>query len=792
MEAVASASSSRASEVPEATARSGFAAVLALSISAALAASLLAVDLAYLLLPLTDLPAPFPDHHQNAETLAFVFTFAAIVPIAAALIPRLADRIALRAGADVVAALAASLCVALLGLLVAVKVSERLPWGGGLGALLAAVLIWWLLAGAATALALGPRGREFVPPISVLNLLWASLAPLALLIALAAAFLDSISPLPLVCGLLFTAGLLVAYGRLELPRLPPRLGVGWDVAIVVVLLVAIPNLVIFYPEDPARAFETSIIHFHQNFFLGPANQVNGGGAMLVDTLSQYGVGSIVFIAGWFRLVGTSNGTLGILDGLLSGVVFAAGYFVLRAAGVSRLLAGGAMAVAVIALVYGLVYPVGGLLQHGAIRFGMPMAILAMTMAELRWPRVAAPARIATLLFVGLSSIWALEAFGYCVLTFGVVIVTRAALLAPGSRRAWFLRRGAEGAAACIAVHLVFALTTLVWAGSLPDWGQYINTLREFLSGEVGDLTYDFAPWSPGILVAGLLVASTVATALLIRRHRDLAVRERELTVAVAGSTAYGVALLSYLVNRSADHIVPYVSLPVLMAVTLWLSLMIRSPQFVPRPARQLALGTVAAVATVLVAVAWSGAGEHLRESAIAYVAPGGRPLDAAIDRLADPPPLSPGAAEAERLLDSYWPDQDEAAVLVEPDLGIEALARTGRINRIPLSDPWEDSFVADARLGEIDPALEDLSAGDMLLIDGNAAVAFVGYRRDPALDPLDSTLLQTIVPSGLAILQDYVLERLAARFRLRTVERGTDDLEVVELVDDPAAEPSFG
>ena len=33
----------------------------------------------------------------------------------------------------------------------------------------------------------------------------------------------------------------------------------------------------------------------------------------------------------------------------------------------------------------------------------------------------------------------------------------------------------------------------------------------------------------------------------------------------------GIGLFSYLVNRSADHIVPYVSLPAVMLAVLWLS-----------------------------------------------------------------------------------------------------------------------------------------------------------------------------------------------------------------------------
>ncbi len=652
--------------------------------------------------------------------------------------------------------------------------------------MLAALLLWWAFAVALVWFALrGPIGAlgRLAPRA---GLIWLAVAALALVAAVGFAMLDSLSALPIVLGVLATGAVIAAYGRVELPRLPRRIGPGYDVLILVLILLAVPNLVIFYPEDPDGAFLTQIIRFHQNFFMGPASHVAGGEPMLVDTLSQYGVGSIVFLAGWFELVGTSNGTTGILDGILHAFVFAGAYFVLRAAGVSRTLATTAMVVALIVLVYGLLYPIGGLLQHGGIRFGMPMGVLVASVAEVRWPRFAVPARAMTLLFVGLSAIWALEAFGYTVLTFLVLIGARAALLDVGTRRAWLVRRALEGLAACVVVHVIFALATLASAGELPHWGQYLNTLREFLTGGIGDLTYDFSPWSPGLAAGALLVASAVGTILLVTRNRELARAERVTTVALAGSTAYGIALFSYLVNRSADHIIPYVCLPVLMAAVLWLGLLLRHPELTDGLTRRVAIGLAGGVSTLLIAIAWSGAGERFEESALAHLPPGGKGFRAAIDRLQDPPDLSPGATAAEDLLDEYWPGEKEATVLLEPDLGIEALARTDRINRIPLSDPWEDSFVADARIDEITPALDGLEAGDLMLIDANAAAAFRAYRKNPTADPFDlSTSEQTIVPSGLAILQSYSLKQIATRFRLRPVELVEPGLAVVELVDSP-------
>ena len=129
-----------------------------------------------------------------------------------------------------------------------------------------------------------------------------------------------------------------------------------------------------------------MIQFHHNFLLGPANEVLAGGAVLVDTASQYGVAPLYLIGGWFQLAPIGYGTLGLLDGAVTALAFAAAYAVLRICGCDRPLAAGAIAIGVVALAYNLSYPVGGLPEQGQLRFGLPMALIAFTVAGLRWPR----------------------------------------------------------------------------------------------------------------------------------------------------------------------------------------------------------------------------------------------------------------------------------------------------------------------------------------------------------------------------------------------------------------------
>ena len=541
--------------------------LLALGVLAVLAPILIAV------LPGVDLPAPIADQHQNAETLLFVLAFAVLLPLSAIASGRIADRIAAGPNREGIAAAVGALAVGLVLVLLLTKAADRAGLDAGTVLAVAAAL-WCALAAAVLARAASERRWA---PLGALagraTLVWAAAAILALVLALAFSRLGSISIPVLVVGAVISAAVLLRGDRVRVPAAAGRWGVAVDLIVLVLLALAVPNVVGFVIGDPETAFQTTIIQFHQDFFLGPANQVLGGGAMLVDTLSQYGVASIYFLTGLFTFIPIGNGTLGVIEGVLSALMFMAAYGVMRLAGVSRLLAASAMVVAVVVLVYGLVYPLGGLLQHGAIRFGLPAGIVLGAVIESRRDAHLVPARLLQLATLGLASVWALEGFAYSVLTAAAIVAVRVALLPAGGRRRFAAVWIAQAAAACVIAHLILAGATLAATGDLPRWGWYLNTLREFLVGQIGDLTYDFTPWSPGLAVGALYLASGIAVAVIVGRRRDIAERERTMLVAIAGTTAFGVALFSYLVNRSGDHIVPYICLPAVTLAALWLSLL---------------------------------------------------------------------------------------------------------------------------------------------------------------------------------------------------------------------------
>lgn len=716
----------------------------------------------------TPLPPPLSPQNQDAETLAYLLAYFVVLPAALLGGGALATAIARRRGAASLSVLTGGLAASLFALVPAVKLAGALGAGDGVGALLAVTSAWWAVA--AVLLYRATRLRPW--PLLAWLAPWATrawaLAAAAAFVAVAALTnLSAIRPLGLAVGVLAAAAVVAIADRVP-ARLPRPWLVALELAIVALLVLAVPDLVVFRPEQApgnvAVSLETSIIRFHQNFLLGPADEVLGGGAMLVDTASQYGVGSIYLLAAWFKLAPIGYGTLALLDGLLTAAWFAAGYAVLRMAGVSRTLASCALGLGVVALIFNLTYPVGGLPQYGPLRFGMPMALILALLAAQRWPRLARPARAAALAVTGLSAVFSLEALAYTTAVYAAVIGVQAWLRPGPGRLRWLARQAAAVVLAWVAAHVAFALATLAATGRLPDWWQYLVYLHAFLFGPIGSLTYDVPHWTPGLAVGAGYLASAMALAELARRRHPLVALDAPVATALTGLTAYGIVLLSYWDNRSQEHILVHVALPALLLGTLWLSLLWRA-RTAPRAARLGGLAFGAAVAALVLAAAWPSIGARFPRSALAHAAPGGESLHGALQRLWHPPALDPAALVGQRVLAQYMPGERRSLVMTAPDLSIEILLRSDRESRLLLGDPQETSFVAQERLPDLRRQLARLRPGERMLMDRYAQAALRAFVRDPSVDPLRAQGL------GIAPIQAWTLNEIRRRFALRPVAR---------------------
>ena len=743
--------------------------------------ALLALAAMRLIPPVELALAPGGEQHQDAETLTYIATFVLLLPASLLLGSRLAGRLCERLGPRGTTLAVATLAALLAAGLLAARGGSALSLFGGFAAAGLAAAVWLALVAATAWLAGRDSGtaaiRRWADSDRATAGIWCLTGLLILGLGAAVTDLGSVDPLGLTVGVALAAAVWFALGRAQGVALSRRWLTAIDLAVIGLLLLAVSDLVIFRPEagavDPGAAFEATIIAFHQNFILGPATEVHAGGAVLVDTASQYGVGPIYLLAGWSELTSLGYGTFGLLDCLLTGLFFGASYALLRLAGVGPFAAAVTMAFAVVTTAYHLLYSVGALPQHGPLRYGMPMIVVLAAVAGARFPRSRLPL-IASLAAVGLSSLWAIEAFLFTLGTFAAMQVFDA-VLEPDDWPRRLLRRGLLAAGACIAAHILFTLATLAAAGSLPDWGQYLVFLEAFLGG-LGDLTYDFTAWSPALAVGAVYIVSAAACVLVVARDRDIARRERPAITAIAATTVYGILLLSYFVDRSADHVLLYVTLPALLVVPMWLSVMRRLSGGEAFPQR-VAAGVVAGVAALMIGAAWDTAGTRFERSALAHAIPGGNGFRAAVDRLLDPPPLDPRAPAGQQLLAESQPGDGRVLIVVVGDLQTEILARSERGSILPFSHPPEDSFVAEEHIPELREAVAELPAGSVMLIDEFGLRAFRAYESDPGRDPF----FDQVVLGYLAPLQEFVLKEMALRFDLRVIRRGPDGFSVVRL-----------
>jgi hypothetical protein len=764
-------------------ARAGLPATLVLTVTLAVGALAVLISAALLVVhpDMSILTNRFGDQqNQSAKTALYLLAFAVVLPAALVAGPRLADRVAAGPNAPGLDALAGLLATGLVAFIAAVKTSTRLPWGSGLGVLLVAAGLWWMVAIAV--LARATRPAPWPPLLRAARrtvVLW-GVATGGVLVALLCVSPLHGNLLRLAIAALAVAGLVVAAQRMRVPGVPRRYGLALDVAAVVLILLAVPDVVIFtISGDPVDPFTPpGILQFHHDFLLGPTNQLLGGGALLVgDPVSQYGVGFIYFLAGWFHLVPIGYGTYGLLDGIVTALFYTAAYVVLRTAGVSRLLAAGALTVGVVALVYTLTYPVGGLPEQGPLRFGLPMGVLLAFVAAGRHPRRAGAWRALGLSVLGVSAIWAFESFAYTTMTYAALVLVAAWLRPHDGRRLWLAQHAALAVAACLAAHGALAVATLLGTGHMPDWGQYLAYVHAFvLGGKAGEVTYGFQPWSPGLALGIAYLASAAAVWLLARRHADAARRHPETLLTLTGATVYGIALFSYTDNRSSTYLLPYVAVPALIAVTAWLSLALRADSEVPRAVRLGALGLVASVAGLLLAVAWPVAGDRFADSALAKVRPGGH-LGDALHRLWHLPPIDPRAPAGQRLLGRYMPGERRSLVLLPlaPDLSTEVLMRSGRANALPLGDPKADGFVPTVWMPIIRPGIARLRPGRRVLLDRTGAALFATLARQPGRDVFAEPLL-----SGNP-LDEWILQQIGRRFSLRLVAHDRSGLVVAQL-----------
>ena len=710
---------------------------------------------------------------ERTESALYVAAFTIVLP--ASLLGGNALSRALRRRGAPLTALTTLWAAALLALLILARLAYAAAGASSVGSLpfMAGLLAWWAC-GAAAIGAIG-SGRAIDPALGRLR----ALTPgrlLALPGVLLAVLLLGFPPAELLQPKALTAGVLVASALavvlLVLLRRPAprRLGVALDVLVVALALLTLNDLSLY--REPA-AFVGAAGPIHQNFYLGPANVVADGGAMLVDAFSQYGVGVFYLLGGWFQLADVGHGGLTLIASLATALQVTLAYGILRLAGLSRplALAGGLLAAIAAFFVDGLPiltwFP-----STGGLRYLLPYLLIAAVLVSERAGVRRRSLRLLAPAVLALASLWSIETFFYCLAAFAGTAAFRAAA-AGGGPRALLRHVGREAAPAALAVaaaQMLFAILTRAGAGAWPDWSGYLDYIGTYTGAGTAPFTLPMEPWSPGLVVAAVYFASMAALVVLLVRAPALVREERLTLTAIAGCAPLGIAIFTYFLGRSVPPAALLIGTPCFLAIILWLGILERRRAAAPVAMRALAFTLPLWAAGMVAVSAWPQIEARLPNSALAMALPdggSGGSLRYELGRMWRSPPLDPAVPPSERLLRRHFPGHGPVLVVAEEDTTTAILTEAGRVNALPVSHWIQDGIAPDRSWPRLQRAIEDLRPGALMLTERSV-----------------------LEPRYPAALLELTVTELRRRFRFQVVDGDPQGVFVIRLA--PKDRPAGG
>ena len=529
-----------------------------------------------------------------------------------------------------------------------------------------------------------------------------------------------------------------------------RAGVAAD-GLVVVLIALVCNDLGLYDSDNAFRFFDITSNLHQNFFLGPTNDVMHGRPMLVDTFSQYGAGVFYFLAGWFEISTIGYGSMTLLSGLLTAIQVTTGWLIVRLIGGSRLLAAGCATVLVSVLFFAGSLPAPT--SHpsvGGLRYLLPYLLLALALASARGGDRSPVLRLAPAAVLGLAAVWSVETFTYCVAAFTGLALWRAGETsrAPRDFAARAARLLVPAAVAVVAAHMLFAATTLVFAGELPDWGGYLDFLGQY--DVDGISAQPMQPWSPGIAVCAIYFGSLAALFLIASGSRSFAKRERLPLLAIAGTVPLGLSSFTYYVGNSYPDVALLVGAPAYLTVAFWLTMLERNRSLCPGPVRTAAVIAAFLPAALVGVFAWPQVRDRGPDTPLVTALPGNTGFAERVGRMWRSEPVDDRYDPAQRLMDRYMPGEGPALVVAFPEETTGILVQTERVNYLPVSHFLQESLVLRRSVPRVRRAIARIEPGTMMLAEARAFTDPIVTARVPLLSHTVRELLRRFEPRLVA------------------------------------------
>jgi hypothetical protein len=571
-------------------------------------------------------------------------------------------------------------------------------------------------------------------------------------------------PSPMQIGVAFTAlpvlaGVALA-AVLVLDRRTPR---AWrrrlfDVGICVVLAMVVFEVKL---PPPVQGFL-----IHQDFYLGPVNDMAHGRTMLVDIWAQYGVGVYYALLAALSVLPLNHGGLALLLSTLMVGQYVLVYATLRTAVRSQALVIAAVAAAVMANIFANLGAYTGFPSIGPLRFGPPYLVVAAAVAAARWPQHARAMRAGQLVVIAIAAVWGFETFVYTAITWFAL----AALLAFGRSRGGlrvFARELATAAAVSAGAVLALTIATRVAAGAWPDWSGYFAYILLYSVGEFGNLPVDF--WSPALLMAAVIFLSAVGVVSVARDERVRA--SGPVLAGLAGFTGFATSTFTYFLGRSHPNNILVLIVPVCALGCLWASIFLAQREQDRRTWRVVPVAFVVVVAASLTVFGFPGAVQRWHLTAFAHTVPfadghlpgkGEQSLRNSLEDLwAGRTPDGSVVDNGAKLLQRFDPG-DGPALVVLPENGgthpqtTDVLLKVHRVNLLPISEPVQDNLVISRAWPRILAAIDAVPDGTILL------TSRVVLQSDP-------------------VIQQLALGALHRRFEFQVLESSPEGLQVIRL-----------
>ncbi len=541
------------------------------------------------------------------------------------------------------------------------------------------------------------------------------------------------------------------------------------------LLLGIDFLVVF--SIFLTCFDPSFlvnIH-HQSFFLGPVNRLLHGGAMLVDTFSQYGVLVINFVAFLVqsRLMPLTFQGFSLAIAVLMTIQFSIVYLFLIVLVKDRFYA---ILLLVVTLLFGVFGGIGAnqtFPSTGPLRFGLAYLILTSVLFRRRFPRLRRASLIFDYFLIGIASLWSIETFVYTIFAYlGICLFESLGESGRYQQMIWsFFRRLFWLFIAIAIFQILFALGTYARAGVWPDWGTYFGFIKLYLNGFGGEL---IDLWSPWIFPVAIYFFSLMVFVFRYLFLKDLAYSlENEL---VFGLTFFGISQYTYFLGRSHPNNLFHIQMPAVIIAGYWFTQLI-SHKNLPADFRSVIKFVFFSAAALSILTTFPSAISRYQQNNTGFkivfktihslVIGRSMGLNQQWSTIVDsflggpPPPLVSDAVE---LLRRNSPGDRDATILLPPQYVTEILMLTERINRFPISEPQEDSL-SDGITNRI------LTYPDAFMI--NDVVLLVEDPNMLANNP-------EVLPKANSLIINLII-RMCSEFSFKEIERTSSGVLAVRL-----------